>query len=89
MNRNALKIPAILMCVTFVILLCCACGSRDQSGYEEREISLPEGCDNIWDFNVADDGVMRIAVTEEEKQKPRRVLGAELVLYGRHAYHGA
>ena len=69
MNRNALKIPAILMCVTFVILLCCACGSRDQSGYEEREISLPEGCDNIWDFNVADDGVMRIAVTEEETQK--------------------
>ena len=97
MNRNALKIPAILICVTFVMLLCCACGSGDQSGYEEREISLPEGCDNIWDFNVADDGVMRIAVTEEEtqkgyamgKQKPRRVLGAELVLYGCYAYHGA
>ena len=69
MNRNALKIPAILICVTFVMLLCCACGSGDQSGYEEREISLPEGCDNIWDFNVADDGVMRIAVTEEETQK--------------------
>ena len=69
MNRNALKIPAILICVTFVMLLCCACGSGDQSGYEEREISLPEGCDNIWAFNVADDGVMRIAVTEEETQK--------------------
>ena len=69
MNRNIMKISAILMCVTFAMLLCCACGHGDQSGYEEREISLPEGCDNIWDFNVADDGVMRIAVTEEETQK--------------------
>ena len=83
MNRNIMKISAILMCVTFAMLLCCACGHGDPSGYEEREISLPEGCDNIWDFNVADDGLCM------GKQKLRRVLGAELVLYGCHAYHGA
>ena len=58
-----------------------------RAGMKSGKSHLPEGCDNIWDFNVADDGVMRIAVTEEEtreglrmgKQKLRRVLGAELV----------
>ena len=80
MNRNALKIPAILICVTFVMLLCCACGSGDQSGYEEREISLPEGgrqqhmgfqCGRRWGYADRRHGRRNPERLCMGKQKPR------------------